>query len=219
MSVFGEFDLPAGTFAFSETMERLPAATVEIERVVVTEDEVTPYCWVTDVSLDAFEDAVAADPSIGNCTLIDRHDEAGLYRTEWTDSFDPLVHAYRSIDGVVLEATGRDGTWEFRIRFDDREEAVEFREYLHEFDIEFALRRLTRASAPETGEQYELTRKQREAIVAVWRGGYFDTPRETTLRSVADELGITQQSLSQRLRRGFHSLIANTLVVSPPKGE
>lgn len=216
MSVFGEFDLPAGTFAFQETMETLPEAIVEIERVVVTEDEVTPYCWVSGVSLDAFDDAVATDPSIDDCTLVDRHDEAGLFRTEWTDRLDPVVHAYRSIEGVVLEATGRDGFWEFRIRFDDRAEAVEFREYLQTYGIEFTLRRLTRASAPETGEQYDLTGKQREALVAAWHGGYFDTPRESTLREIADDLDITQQSLSQRLRRGFRSLIANTLVVSEP---
>lgn len=219
MSVFGAFDLPAGTFAFHETMETLPEAIVEIERVVVTDEAVTPYCWVTGVSLDAFEDAVAGDPSIGGCTRIDRHDEAGLYRIEWTDRLEPVVYAYRSIEGVVLEATGRDGTWEFRIRFDDREEAVAFREYLGDFDIEFTLRRLTRASTPETGEQYELTPKQREALVATWRGGYFDTPRESTLQEIATDIGISQQSLSQRLRRGFHSLIGNTLVVTAPAGE
>ena len=34
--------------------------------------------------------------------------------------------------------------------------------------------------------------------------------------TLADELDVTQQSVSGRLSRGYHSLIENTIVVTPP---
>jgi len=47
--------------------------------------------------------------------------------------------------------------------------------------------------------------------VLAYERGYFDTPRETSLEEIAEELGITQQSLSSRLRRGHRRLIKATL--------
>jgi predicted DNA binding protein len=41
--------------------------------------------------------------------------------------------------------------------------------------------------------------------------GYFDLPREASMAAVAEELGITPQSLSDRLRRAQHTLIGDTL--------
>jgi predicted DNA binding protein len=48
-----------------------------------------------------------------------------------------------------------------------------------------------------------------------WDFGYFEEPRAATLDEIAAELDITRQSLSQRLRRGHHALIANTIRVTP----
>jgi predicted DNA binding protein len=65
---------------------------------------------------------------------------------------------------------------------------------------------------PVQGEGFELTDTQREALVLAYERGYFDSPRESSLEAVAEELGITQQSLSSRLRRGHRRLIENTLI-------
>ena len=39
--------------------------TIEIERVVAVEEVITPYFWVSDAELSAFEGA-AGDPSVDN---------------------------------------------------------------------------------------------------------------------------------------------------------
>jgi predicted DNA binding protein len=59
-----------------------------------------------------------------------------------------------------------------------------------------------------------LTETQREALVLAHERGYYDSPRETSLEEIADELGITQQSLSSRLRRGYRRLVGETLISS-----
>jgi Predicted DNA binding protein len=57
-----------------------------------------------------------------------------------------------------------------------------------------------------------LTDTQREALVLAYERGYFNSPRESSLEAIGEELGITQQSLSSRLRRGHRRLIENTLI-------
>ncbi len=84
------------------------------------------------------------------------------------------------------------------------------REYCQGNDIPITIIAV-HAMLPIQGEGYELTETQREALVLAYERGYFDTPRETSLEEIADEIGITQQSLSSRLRRGHRRLIKATL--------
>lgn len=44
-----------------------------------------------------------------------------------------------------------------------------------------------------------ITNKQREAVRAAIRSGYYDTPRKADLEELADQLGISRSAVSQRL--------------------
>ncbi len=55
---------------------------------------------------------------------------------------------------------------------------------------------------------FDLTEGQYEAIRAAHRAGYYDVPRSTKLKELAAELGVSHQSLSQRLRRAHESLVS-----------
>lgn len=217
MSLFGEFHVPSEALALHETLTEIPELTLEIERVVATEDTLTPYFWVTDVDLDAFESAAEADPTVEDVKRLDEFEQATLYRAEWTDNIATIVYAYLEIGGTILEATGQNGQWELRIRFDDHEKLDQFRNYCNENDIPFRLERLHKLSHPRSGGQYGLTPKQHEALLTAWELGYFDPAQHVTLDDVADELQITQQSLSQRLQRAHQTLVAHTLAVTPPE--
>lgn len=214
MSVFGEFHVPSSAFALHETLTAVPEMAIEIERVVVTDEVLTPYFWISGVPPSKFEAAAAEDSTIHNVRQLDEFRESALYRAEWTNRVQSVLYVYTEIEAVILEATGTDERWELRIRFDERDQLSEFQEYCQENRIAFSLQQLTDLSQPKTGRQYGLTPKQQEALVAAWENGYFETPRETTLDEIADELDITQQSLSKRIQRGHQSLIGNTLIVS-----
>lgn len=41
--------------------------------------------------------------------------------------------------------------------------------------------------------------------------GYFHVPRETTVDELGEELGVSSQSVSERLRRAHHNLIDGAL--------
>jgi DNA-binding transcriptional ArsR family regulator len=49
----------------------------------------------------------------------------------------------------------------------------------------------------------DLTARQREALLAALRAGYFEWPRETTGEEIAAELGVTPPTFHQHLRKGL----------------
>lgn len=216
MSLFGEFHIPSERLALHETLEAVPDIIVEVERVVATDELLTPYFWLSGGDTKDFEEAAEQDPTVEDLRRLDQFDEGTHYRAHWTDNVEALVYAYTEVGAVILEATGAEMEWELRMRFDDRRCLTQFQEYCDEQDISFELSRLYEISNPRSGAQFGLTRKQYNALTAAWEMGFFDTPRDVTLTEVAGELGITEQSLSQRLRRAYHTLIAHTLVFTSP---
>ncbi|WP_263654245.1 helix-turn-helix domain-containing protein [Halomicrobium urmianum] len=48
--------------------------------------------------------------------------------------------------------------------------------------------------------------------MTAYHAGYFEVPRATTLADVADDLDISRNAASARLRRGHRNLLASTLV-------
>ena len=219
MTIIGEFCVSTELFALQETLTTVPDAVIEIERVVATDDILTPYFWVSGCNLSAFEAAAEADPSIRDLQQLDTYEAMALYRADWTDQTKAIAFAYARVDAVIEDATGQNGEWELRIRFDDHRSVEQFRDYCRENDIPFELERLTDESADRPGAKFGLTEKQSDALMTAWELGYFEEPRRVTLADVASELSISKQSVARRLRRGHQTMIGNALEVTPPTDE
>lgn len=217
MTLFGEFRVPTDVFALEYTFERVPETVIEIERVVASDELLTPYFWVSGDDLAAFETATEDDTSIRGLRRLDAYDETALYRARWTDNIDAIVFAYTHVGAIIIEAIGQRDEWELQIRFEDQECLEEFHDYCRDNDVPFDLQRLYEESTAKPGARYGLTRKQYEALETAWQMGYFETPRQTTLSEVGDRLEISKQSLSQRLRRAHQTWVANALHVTPPE--
>jgi predicted DNA binding protein len=216
MSLFGEFHLSAGDFAFHEAFQVDPSIVIEIERVVASEDVLTPYFWVSNVAPESFEAATQDDPSLEQVQRLDEFEEATLFRANWADRVETLVYAYTHIGATILDAEGNDNEWEFRMRFDDREKLNDYYEYLNDNDVSFELQRLYEISHPGNVSQFGLTPKQSEALTTALEMGFFDLPRDATMEEIADELDIAPQSLSDRLRRAEKTLFEEALHVDGP---
>lgn len=212
MSIFAEFEVPASAFPLEQTLDTLPDVIVEIERVAASEELLTPHFWVTNVSVEKFEAAMEADPSVRDLRKLDTFEENTLYRAEWTENVDSIIHAYLRIGAIILDATGQKDGWEVQMRFDDREALSTFKSYSEDNGVPLEVKRLHSVTQAHTARQYGLTEKQSEALVMAAKAGYFKSPAETTLDELAPELGISQQALSQRIRQATDSLIASTLL-------
>jgi predicted DNA binding protein len=215
MSLFGEFHVPADAFALQETLRSMPELVIEIERVVASGDVLAPYFWISGVDRERFERTTASDPTVREVTYIDADDRSLLYRAEWTENVESLVYACTELGATILGASARHDEWELRLRFRDRSALEAFQSYCSDHGVQYRLRQLFARAHPRGVGQYDLTEKQHEALLTAWEMEYFSSS-EVSLEDVANEIGISQQSLSERLYRGHDSLIGSTLAVTPP---
>lgn len=70
-------------------------------------------------------------------------------------------------------------------------------------------------STSEDSVPYGLTERQYEALSLALSRGYYEQPRQTTAKELADEMDISQPSLSDLLNRAESQLISATLGPSP----
>lgn len=74
------------------------------------------------------------------------------------------------------------------------------------------MRRIYNPSKPEVGPWYGLTAPQREALLLAVHRGYYNIPRQCTTVELAEQLDISDQAVTERLRRAIVTLTTNTLL-------
>ncbi|MGB9965536.1 bacterio-opsin activator domain-containing protein [Halobacterium sp. CBA1126] len=209
MSVVAEVAVPTSSVAMADTLAAAPETVVEIERVVAHPNgKLTPYFWVYG-DLDAFESAVAEDPTVDEATRLDTHESEALYRAEWPGGVESVANAVVETGGTLVSATGQRGGWDLRIRFENPGQLPSFSTYCERHDVTYEVKRVFRSGDAGAPDRFGVTEKQREALVAALDAGFYEVPPEATMSEVADELGISQQALSKRLRRGHGNLVGD----------
>lgn len=197
---------------FRAALERDPGASIEWVRNVPTGDRTELLVWATTDDFGSFERALAADPTIDEVTqsvpVTDRRllrvtlTEAG---TE-TDLFPVIVET----GSVIQEATVTADGWDCHFGFADNAALSRFFEACRSMGIEYDIHRIYE---PRTAEDVDdgLTESQREALVTATNMGFFDVPRQTSLEALGTELGISDSAVSERIRRGMKTLVAQSL--------
>lgn len=213
MATVMEFTSPAGEFPLGTVFENLPAVTVELERLIPHESLTIPYFWVRGADVEDIEAAFETHAGVVTVELIDSVDSEYLMRAEWEKEYFGVLSALAEANVAVLSGVGTQSGWHFEVRGESRETISDFRTICQNSDIPIEITAI-HALLPIQGDGYELTDNQREALVLAYESGYFDSPRSTSLEDIAPKLGISQQALSSRLRRGHRRLIAGTLMNS-----
>ena len=211
MSVVAEFAISTDQFAFGSALTTAERMRISIERIVPTSDSLMPFIWATGEGFESFEAHVREDPQVRSFTSLDRMDGRVLYRIEW-DELGGLIEAIASHDGAVLEAEGDPERWYLRIRFPDRDAVSAFYDFCTGHEIRLDVRQVYTPS--EDADRYDLTPEQRAAIALALRRGYFATPRKATLGELAADLDISQQALSDRVRRATEKVLRQSLASS-----
>ncbi|ELY98301.1 bacterio-opsin activator HTH domain-containing protein [Natrialba chahannaoensis JCM 10990] len=171
--------------------------------------------WAFGDDFAAFEDALESDQTIENYTTLESVGDRNLYGVTLTDEAAtkltyPLAAEYNV---ALIDITVSDETV-VSARVPSRDVLLEYRERCLEKGVGFQVRRMYHEHEAET-KQYGLTEHQREALQTALDRGYFDVPRAATLSEVSDELGISDQALSARLRRGQANLLWHTIADDP----
>lgn len=212
MSIITAFDVPAADFLLDCTLDTVPEMRIEIERVAVEDEDVTPYFWAAGGDFEAFESALEDDPTVDDSVRVEDNGDERLYQVTWAQKAEGFIYAVSETGATILEATSEDRNWFVEMLFPDSEALSAFQEYASAHGLSFELLWLHRSSHPEAFGRYGVTEEQREALVTAYKMGYFEVPGESSLGELADELGISKNAASARLHRGYANLVQNTLV-------
>ncbi|NEU55462.1 helix-turn-helix domain-containing protein [Halorussus sp. MSC15.2] len=216
MSVIAEYEIESPIFR--DALSAVSDVTLYVEDVYVSPDGSSQYLFWTDVdSVEAFETALTADPTIAEVEALTEQGSRCLYRVTLSETGEEAAtfETARRLDFAVFDVRVTDDGFSLRSRVPSREALVTYRDECSERGVDFRLKNLYSESdlAGDGGVdgRYGLTDAQRTALQKSLEMGYFAVPRETTLEEVADELGISVQALSTRLRRGQENLLRNTI--------
>lgn len=201
--------VPAAAFPLGRILDEYPEIEIELERLVPTRAEIIPLFWVGSESEAAVEETLRSDPLVEDVVQLTRTPDRILYSVDWSSAVDGLVDALVDIPVDVLTAEGTADFWEFRLQFPGREQLSQFRRRCQDEDIDLELLRVYNPQMPP--EEGPLTGEQQDALATAYENGYWDIPREITQTELAALVGISDNSMSQRLRRGVKVAVAELL--------
>ncbi|WP_226482997.1 helix-turn-helix domain-containing protein [Natrinema amylolyticum] len=211
MATEATFTIPSDEFPLGSIFERVPDVTVELERIIPARDVVVPYFWVRGTTVDDIESAFADHPGVTDIKLVDSVADEYLLRVEWALDYEGVLSTLTETKIPLVKAVGTSQQWTFDVRGDDRSDIATFQRRCREQGIPITLTRLHALTPIETDAETMLTDAQREALVLAYDRGYFNSPRDVTMAELGDELGITQQAVASRLRRGTDQLLGTAL--------
>lgn len=210
MAIVAEFTIPPTALPGGKTLEDMPETTIELERIVPTEESVFPFFWLFGEDPHSFLTQIESEPNIDDIYILAEIDQAALFRAVWTPHSD-IIQGIRTLRATIMEAVGTSDEWYFQVRAEDRERLLDFQRIFHSRDIPVQLERIYNLSELLESAR-PLTEEQRETLVVAYRSGYFDQPRQITQMELGEHFDISSQAVADRLKRGMRNLIRNSLV-------
>ncbi|MFC5971437.1 helix-turn-helix domain-containing protein [Halomarina salina] len=211
MSVVAELSIQSKQFELGRVLELSEGMLLELDRVVPVGESTVPLVWVYASDTQGFEERVANHPSVRGFEALDRFSGRALYRLDWDTTGDHLFDAIHRERAHVLRATATPESWTFELRFPSHEALSGFQTHCENARIHFSVARIGRSNEPDDDPRYGLTESQYDALVLAVESGYYDIPRRRTTVELAEELGISDQAVTERLRRAIIALTENTL--------
>ncbi|QRV17308.1 helix-turn-helix domain-containing protein [Haloterrigena salifodinae] len=212
MATEATFTVPSNQFPLGTVFAQLPDVTVELERLIPSRDVVIPYFWVRGTEVEDIEGAFSDHPGIKQIQLVDFVEDEYLLRVEWSLEYNDVLSVLTETDIPLIKATGTNQQWTFDIRGDTRSDIATFHSRCREVEIPVTLTELHAMTPVETETEAALTETQQDALALAYERGYFESPRKITMEELGDKLGISQQAVGSRLRRGMKNILGSTLL-------
>lgn len=190
---------------------------IDVEEIYQSETgETKLICWAYGDSFEDIDAALDDDETIRECSILEEADGRRLYSATLSEQGQEyLTYPTAAEYDIGFHEITVTTMTKIRARVPTREALFAYRDVCREKDIPFRIQRLFRESNPSS-DRYGITDSQREALLVALEEGYFDVPRGTTLSAVAEQLDISAQALSARLRRGQANLLQNTVSERTP---
>lgn len=211
MSVIAEFRVPSTDFELGRILRVEGMSSVELESLVPVGEATVPLFWIYNATRDSFVDAVRDHPTVNSASAVDVFDDRTLFTLDWDANNDHVFRGIREYEGQLLSAIGTADGWDLELRFPDHDALGGFTAHCEDAQVSLEATRIYHPTEPDAGPWYGLTDPQREALTLAVQMGYYDIPRGCTTVELAEELGISDQAVTERLRRAIGALVTHTV--------
>lgn len=211
MSVIVEFRVASSDFELGRILSVQGSSYVELERLVPIGDAAVLLIWIHNSTRDSILGAIEDHQAVNKITEMDVFEDRTLIRLDWDLAQDRLLEGIKDREAQILGAVGQPDTWRFELRFPDHNSLNGFSTFCDDSNIHLEVDRIYNPTSPDAGPWYGLTEAQHEAITLAVEMGYYNIPRGCTTKELADEFGISDQAVTERLRRAIVALVTNTL--------
>ncbi len=219
MSVIVELSLTAAEFQLGRILSTEGDTTVTLETMVPLGDRSIPFFRVHGAPRSSFQAQVRDHSAVSEIHVVNTHDGETLYAVDWEMNEDTFLAGVMSLGGHVLEATGGADAWVFQLRFPSHSALSEFQEYCFDADVPLDIERIYNPTRPDAGPWYGLTTPQRETLTYAVEHGYYSLPRRASTQEIAREFDVSDQAITERLRRAIDTLVTNTLLLTADDGD
>lgn len=219
MAVIADLALPHREFELGRILASGPTTSIALETIVPLGERSVPFFRVYD-ERGSFERTVSAHEAVNDIHAVTETDTETLYALDWDVSSDTFFAGLLDAEASVLGAQEVEGTWEFALRFPSHDALDTFQAYCEDSEIPIEVHGLFNPTRPEAGPWFGLTPPQRESLYRAVEAGYYSIPRKISTNELAGEFGVSDQAMTERLRRGIQALVMNTLLTDEgPKNE
>ena len=219
MSVIAELRIDEDEFELGRILQSADSLDIELETMVPLRERPVPFFLVHDDVSESFESRVARHPSVEAIREIERHNGEVLYALRWDVSRDHFFEAVGEVGAQLIAGRGAGSTWAFEIRFPSHDTLSEFKQRCDDARIGITVDRIYNPTKPESGPWFGLTDPQRETLVRAVDGGYYAIPRRMSTKDLAEEFGVSDQAITERLRRAIIALTEHTVAVPQVEGD
>lgn len=218
MTVTAELLVSSPSLPFVSFAESLPSNQLECVHGLCLGGDSQVFVVHLDPADGVTEhDLIALDEVVGT-TLLGRESGKDVYQLDVeledivSEAFVPGRFAKAQIDPTTIIPEG----WYEKKIFRDYDSFNNMRNHCDEHGIRVDLISITQDSpSPDEHSQFGLTDRQYEALALAISHGYYDNPRQATATDLAEEMGISQPSMSNLLRRGERQLLTSTIGTQP----
>jgi predicted DNA binding protein len=213
VTVLVDISIPTNAFELGEILDPPPGLEVELVEFVPVSDGTIPYLWIESDTkrFKQFERRIRADERVNAFWSEDARNGRRLVRLDWDRQPDGLLEAFLDENVIIQHGVGTHDGWRFQLHFRNRSAAAAFQQHCVDTDVPFTILRISEPESADELTRYGLTEAQLEALILAREEGYFEDPRATTLEQLGEQLGITRQAVSYRIRAGMKHLIDATL--------
>lgn len=214
MTITAEFVIRSPSLPLTGFTESLSSHQIECEHGLCLKKDCDVFVVHIDPADAVSGDDLSALDEVVEATALGRANGKDVYRLTIeledvvSEAFAPERFTAVEVEPMIVTPGG----WYEKKLFENYEVFNGIRSRFEEYGISTELISIRQDThSAEESPQYGLTDRQYEALTLAISRGYYENPRQATTEELAEEMGISQPSMSSLLRRGERQLLSSTL--------